>query len=77
MLVPASKMDVAIEAAKAAAATVKPGMPDAEDTVIGPVASEVQYNKIQSLIKKGIEEGATLVCGGEGKPRGFRKRLFC
>lgn len=76
MLVPESKMEIAIAAAKAAAEKVKPGDPNAADTVIGPVASEVQYKKIQALIEKGIEEGATLVAGGLGKPAGLEKGYY-
>ena len=44
---------------------------------IGPVISETQFNKIQTLIKKGIEEGAKLVAGGLGKPEGLDKGYFC
>jgi aldehyde dehydrogenase (NAD+) len=76
MLVPESKMDIAIETAKAAAEKVKAGDPNAEDTVIGPVVSEAQYNKIQGLIEKGIAEGATLVAGGPGKPEGIDKGYY-
>ncbi len=76
MLVPAGRQDEAIAIAKAAAATVKVGDPTAEGTVIGPVVSEVQYNKIQGLIQKGIEEGATLVAGGPGRPDGLNKGYY-
>jgi len=76
MLVPESKMDIAIAAAKAAAEKVKAGDPNAADTVIGPVASEMQFNKIQALIQKGIDEGATLVAGGMGRPDGLNKGYY-
>ena len=76
MLVPASRQDEVIEIARATAATVKAGDPLAEGTTIGPVVSEVQYNKIQGLIQKGIEEGATLVAGGLGRPEGVNKGYF-
>jgi len=76
MLVPAARQDEVIEIARATAATVKAGDPLAEGTVIGPVVSEVQYNKIQALIQKGIEEGATLVAGGLGRPEGVNKGYF-
>ncbi len=76
MLVPESKMELAMQVAKATAEKVKAGDPNAEDTVIGPVASEVQFNKIQGLIEKGIEEGATLVCGGPGRPEGIDKGFY-
>ncbi len=76
MLVPAAKMDEAAEIAKAAAARVKVGDPNGEDTVIGPVVSEAQWNKIQELIGKGIEEGANLVTGGPGRPDGLNRGYF-
>lgn len=76
MLVPAKRHDEAVAIAKAAAATVKAGDPNAEGTVIGPVVSEVQYNKIQALIQKGIDEGATLVAGGVGRPDGLNKGYY-
>ncbi|GIS33064.1 MAG: hypothetical protein Ct9H90mP4_09780 [Gammaproteobacteria bacterium] len=52
------------------------GDPFAEDTGIGPVVSEVQFNKIQGLIEKGIEEGAELVAGGPGKPEGLNAGYY-
>jgi aldehyde dehydrogenase (NAD+) len=76
MLVPAKRQDEAIAIAKAAIATVKAGDPTAEGTTIGPVVSDVQYNKIQALIQKGIDEGATLVAGGVGRPDGLNKGYF-
>ena len=68
MLVPNAYMDKAAEIARAAAQQVCVGDPKAEATTIGPVASAVQYEKIQRLIEKGIEEGAKLECGGTGRP---------
>ena len=76
MLVPAAKHDEAIKIAAAAAAEVKVGDPFAEGTKIGPVVSEVQFNKIQDLIQKGIDEGATLVAGGTGRPDGLNKGFY-
>src|SRR5271163_3086101 len=64
MFVPRAKQDQAMEIAKATAAKVKVGDPFAEGTTMGPVVSEVQFKKIQALIQKGIDEGATLVTGG-------------
>ena len=46
------------------------------NATIGPVVSEVQWNKIQGLIKKGIDEGATLVAGGPGRPEGLDKGYY-
>jgi aldehyde dehydrogenase (NAD+) len=76
MLVPQSKMAEAIAIAKAVAEKTKAGDPRAEDTKIGPVVSSIQYEKIQALIKKGIEEGATLVAGGPGRPAGVDKGYY-
>jgi aldehyde dehydrogenase (NAD+) len=76
MLVPADRHGEAVAIAKATAAKIKAGDPTADDTTIGPVVSEVQYNKIQALIEKGIEEGAELVIGGPGRPAGLNKGYF-
>ena len=70
MLVPRARMDEAIAVAGATAVGVKVG--DLSDpAAIGPVASRVQFDKVQNLIQKGIDEGATLVAGGTGRPDGL------
>jgi aldehyde dehydrogenase (NAD+) len=76
MLVPQNKMNEAIAIAKAVAEKTKAGDPRAADTNIGPVVNAVQWEKIQALIRKGIEEGATLVAGGPGRPEGVSKGYF-
>ncbi len=76
MLVPNARMDEAAAIAKAAAENVKVGAPDAEGTTIGPVVSEVQFNKIQGLIEKGIKEGAKLETGGPGRPDGLNQGYY-
>ncbi|MFN3238078.1 MAG: aldehyde dehydrogenase family protein [Pseudomonadales bacterium] len=76
MLVPAAKHDEALQIAKATAEGIKPGDPFAEGTTIGPVVSEVQFDKIQALIQKGIDEGAELVAGGTGRPDGLNVGYF-
>ena len=79
MLVPNARMDEAAAIAKAAAENVKVIAPDAEDAAfgnIGPVVSEVQFNKIQGLIEKGIEEGAKLETGGPGRPDGMNQGYY-
>lgn len=76
MLVPHARMDEAAAIAKAAAEQIRVGDPKAEDTTIGPVVSEVQFNKIQSLIRKGIEEGAKLQTGGPDRPAGLDTGYF-
>ncbi len=70
MLVPHKRMEEAKAAAKEAAEAVIPGDPSGNAT-IGPVVSRAQWEKIQRLIESGIEEGATLVAGGPGKPEGL------
>ncbi len=76
MLVPQAKMNEAIAFAKGVAESTKAGDPRAADTKIGPVVSSIQWEKIQTLIKKGIEEGATLVSGGLGRPEGVEKGFY-
>ncbi len=76
MLVERSIYDQAVETAKAAAEAVTVDHSDKEGRHIGPVVSEVQFNKIQGLINKGIEEGARLVAGGPGRPEGLDKGYF-
>ena len=76
LLVPNSRMDEVAEIAKAVAAKVKAGAPDAADTTMGPVVSKAQWSKIQDLIGKGIEEGAKLVVGGTGRPDGLDKGYY-
>ncbi len=68
MLVPHSKMDVAIEAAKQAAESIAVDDPAKPGNHIGPVVNQVQFDKIQGLIQQGIDEGAPLVTGGTGRP---------
>ncbi len=76
MLVPADKLDEAAAIAAKVAESVVVGDPKAEGTTMGPVVSEVQFNKIQGLIQAGIDEGATLVCGGVGRPEGLDAGYF-
>jgi aldehyde dehydrogenase (NAD+) len=76
MLVPRSKMAEAAAAAKGAAEATKVGDPLAEDTAIGPLVSAAQFEKVQRLIQKGIDEGATLVSGGGERPDGLSKGYF-
>jgi aldehyde dehydrogenase (NAD+) len=76
MLVPRASHAEALEIARKTAEAVKPGDPFAEGTTIGPVVSEVQWDKIQGLIQKGIDEGAELVCGGTGRPDGLNAGYY-
>ena len=76
MLVPRSKMAAASAAARQAADATQVGDPFAEGTAIGPLASKTQFEKVQHLIRSGIEEGASLVTGGLGRPDGLTKGYF-
>lgn len=75
LLVPAARMKEAISIARDAAAQVTVGDPNG-DVIMGPVSSKVQFEKIQGLIQKGIDEGATLVAGGVGRPDGLKSGYF-
>ncbi len=71
MLVPESRAEEAAAIAKEAAEGIKVGDPNAAGTEMGPVVSELQFDRIQRLIRAGIDEGATLVAGGTGRPDGL------
>ncbi|WP_084020151.1 aldehyde dehydrogenase family protein [Mycobacterium avium] len=74
MLVPASRMAEAISIAREVAEQVQVGDHDA--TAIGPVASRAQFEKVQRLIQQGIDEGATVVAGGPGRPAGLDRGYY-
>jgi aldehyde dehydrogenase (NAD+) len=76
MFVPEQVNGKAISVAKQAAESIKVGPPTAEGTQMGPVVSEVQFKKIQDLIQAGIDEGATLVTGGTGRPEGLNRGYY-
>jgi aldehyde dehydrogenase (NAD+) len=76
MLVPRSKMAEVASIAKRAAEATKCGDPFTDGTSIGPLASKAQFEKVQRLITKGIEEGAKLIAGGPGRPEGTTKGYY-
>ena len=76
MFVPRERHDEAAAHAKAASETFVVGPADAPGINLGPVVSQVQYDKIQDLIESGIREGATLVAGGGGRPTGVNRGYF-
>ena len=76
MLVPRDRMDEAAEIAARVAREAKVGNPRDEDIEVGPVVSDAQWDKIQGLIQSGIDEGATLVAGGTGRPDGLDKGFY-
>lgn len=76
MLVPADQLEVAIEAARAAAESIAVDLPSKPGSHIGPVVNKIQFDKIQGLIQQGIDEGATLVAGGTGRPDGLNEGYY-
>ena len=76
MLVPASRHDEALEIARRAAASHRVGPADVAGVTMGPVVSDVQFERVQRLIAAGIEEGATLVAGGLGRPDGLERGYY-
>ena len=76
MMVETSIYDKAVETAADVAGKVTVGPASEEGRHIGPVVNEVQFNKIQDLIQKGIDEGARLVAGGPGRPDGMNRGFF-
>ncbi len=76
MLVPAKLYDEAVQIAKAVAEKSRVGDPKADGVTMGPVSNRTQFEKIQGLLKKGIEEGARVVTGGPGRPDGIDKGYF-
>jgi aldehyde dehydrogenase (NAD+) len=75
MLVPTSRMEEVIQIAKEAAETTVVGDPTG-NAEIGPVVNKTQWEKIQRLIRSGIDEGATLVTGGAGRPDGLETGYY-
>jgi len=76
MLVEKSIYSETVERVKKFANEMKVDVSAKEGDHIGPVISDAQFNKIQTLIQKGIDEGAKLVAGGPGKPDGLDKGYF-
>jgi acyl-CoA reductase-like NAD-dependent aldehyde dehydrogenase len=76
MLVPASRLEEVEAIAAATAAQVKVGDPRDPATTMGPLASGPHFQKVQEMIKQGIEEGEHLLCGGPGLPEGLEKGFF-
>jgi aldehyde dehydrogenase (NAD+) len=76
MLVQRGIYDNAVRTAISVAEATRVGPADKEGGHIGPVVSQAQFDKIQDLIKKGVDEGARLVAGGLGRPEGFNRGYF-
>jgi aldehyde dehydrogenase (NAD+) len=76
MLVPASLHGRATVLAREVAEAMVVGDPRDPATQLGPVVSQTQFDKIQGLIRAGMAEGATLVCGGPGRPAGLERGFY-
>jgi aldehyde dehydrogenase (NAD+) len=76
ILVPEGRLAEVLELAKTAVAAVKVGRPTDPDTAIGPMVSQKQYERVQRYIRIGLDEGARLLIGGEGKPAGLEDGFF-
>ncbi|MBT8471613.1 MAG: aldehyde dehydrogenase family protein [Marinicaulis sp.] len=75
MLVPAARLEEANGIAAATAAKTTVGDPS-EEVAMGPLVSKAQWEKVQGLIEKGIEEGARVIAGGAGKPDGLNQGYY-
>jgi aldehyde dehydrogenase (NAD+) len=76
MLVPRELQRRAVEVARATAEKLRVGDPRDAATDLGPVVSQLQFDKIQRLIGVGMAEGARLVTGGPGKPEGLARGFY-
>ena len=76
MLVPEARMDEAAAIAKATAEAIVVGDPSDAGTQVGPLVSQMQFDKVQALIQKGMDEGAKLETGGVGRPEGMNRGYF-
>lgn len=75
-IVSASKQDEFVEAIKEVLPSFEVGSPYNENSALGPLISEQQFDRVQGYIQKGMDEGATLVGGGLGKPEGLEKGYY-
>ena len=76
MIVEESIYEKAVSIAAEVAESIKVSSGHETGRHIGPVVSEVQFDKIQNLINKGVEEGAKLVAGGPGRPEGLNRGYY-
>jgi aldehyde dehydrogenase (NAD+) len=76
ILVPESRLDEVLAIARAQMDDFQAGDPRDEATAIGPMVSERQWERVQSYIRRGVEEGARIVAGGPGRPEGLPDGYF-
>ena len=75
-IIPSSKEEEFIKAVEEVIANIEVGSPENENSTLGPLISEQQFDRVQSYIQKGIDEGATLTAGGLGKPNGLETGYY-
>jgi aldehyde dehydrogenase (NAD+) len=76
MIVPAERLEEVEALARAYAQSIVVGDPANPDTTMGPIANRAQFERVQKMIQVGIDEGATLLCGGLGRPGGLNRGYF-
>ena len=76
MIVPRNRLAEVEALAATTANAISVGDPQSEATVLGPIANEAQFNRVQAMIEVGMNEGAKLVCGGPGRPEGFEQGFY-
>jgi aldehyde dehydrogenase (NAD+) len=76
MLVSRDRYEQAVTIAAGVAQAIKIGSPDDPATKLGPISNRAQYEKVQQMIRTGIEEGARLVAGGPGHPVGVERGFY-
>jgi len=76
LLVPSHRLDEVVTAVKAFVDTLIVGDPWNPNTSLGPLASAAQFHRVQNFISRGLEQGARLVVGGEGRPEGIDRGFF-
>jgi aldehyde dehydrogenase (NAD+) len=76
MLIPRAQRDAAFAAAREAVDTIRLGDPLDPASTMGPLVSQAQFEKVQDLIQSGVDEGATLVAGGTGRPSDVNRGYY-
>lgn len=76
MIVPKDRLAEVEALAAATANAIILGDPQSEDTVLGPIANEAQFKRVQAMIESGLSEGAKLVCGGPGRVPGHETGFY-
>ncbi|RKR38864.1 aldehyde dehydrogenase family protein [Paraburkholderia sp. BL17N1] len=76
MIVPRDRLADVEALVVATAEAIIVGDPQSDATVLGPIANEAQFNRVQTMILAGVESGAKLICGGPGRVEGFSKGFF-